>query len=226
MKKDKPAPTAKCLADFFRRFGRCQTLIDFAKITDSTEARWRLLEKVPSGENLLSVRYFLDICGYSVSELEQARPSVKEVGLCVALRCITLAELAGRLSMPHSKDFYCYFHGVHPSSKRVLIMDEIVEACRESRKKLEDDLRRCLSREVRDEVNGVTVEANTDLISSFSNACDQVRMLGNVLLNGGRAQRDEMRRRMGSGSEPPLHCTWEVLNNLLNEKTPNPKGKL
>lgn len=219
MKKDKSAPTAECLADFFRRFGRCQAFIDFVGISSQTENTWRLHGTVTTGENLLSVRCFLHLCGYQVSELEQAIPSVFETGLCIALRCTTLVEVARRLSMPRRKDFYRYFDGVQPSIERNRILREIVvEHEKVRRGKLSDLYRRSPSGLLSNEY-GESIGDRTDLITSFSKACDQVRMFGKSLLEGGRAQRDAMRMKMGSGAEPLLHCTWEVLNNLLNEKT-------
>ncbi len=220
--------TDLCLADFFRRFGKSKALIEFAKVTPDTEGTWRNHRVMPEGETLLRVRCFLRQCGYEVAELNVS-PELLEVAQCIANDCISVEKVAERLSITKPRQFFRYFRGISPSLERTDTLKAIAAECRQGLQARVCDLQRQLEVEniIRPTPPALVHNGSirSELIKEFASACEKVFTSGRLLLVGPRAQRDEMRNCIGSGSEPLLHCTWEVLNKLLNENTQQKKGQ-
>lgn len=211
--------TKVCLADFFRRFGKSEALSKFVEISRGTETSWRLHGTMPNGETLLRLQHFLNLVGYQVEELLELNKEIFIVGQAIALNVVNIEKLARDLKM-EAKHLHGYFHGgILPSPERLAVIsainsrnEAILEIASREKKELLSTLqaKSILPTEV---PNG-----KSPLIDDFAVACDTINRLGKKLLDGPAETRFAMRRQLGQGNNPVLHCTWETLNLLLNER--------
>ncbi|MFA6404962.1 MAG: hypothetical protein WCW03_03120 [Candidatus Paceibacterota bacterium] len=210
--------TKDCMADFFRRFGKSEALIEFAEVQSDTERMWRKHGIMPTGEVLLRVCYFLDLIGYKVEELMRVHPDIFTVGQCIAFNLMTPRIVERAIGTTDRKALYRYFReGIGVTRERLnefkLIADsrrsQLTEMVKQKRLGLKQLLGNSPSH---------SNKPDDSLIGEFAAACSSVRTLGGKLLEGPVENRIRMRQKMVEGPEPALHLTWETLNNLLSEK--------
>jgi hypothetical protein len=82
---------------------------------EPTIRRWFKGETSPQGEYLVQVRYFLEILGYEVAELEKLNPIVRKTGRIIAYRLKAIGEVAemlGYSSKQKSGQMLVVLHGV------------------------------------------------------------------------------------------------------------------
>src|SRR3989344_8991500 len=133
--KGKTGNTRDCLVDFFRRHGRSTELAKFAKVDRGAERCWRLRGRLPFGETLLRVRYFLDLVGYDVEELKNIHPALLIVGQCIALDLISLRDVTAEIALKKYHNLFEYFRGDStPSSERLARLKTIAARLEVERK--------------------------------------------------------------------------------------------
>ncbi len=223
----KKTPAKECLSDFLKRFGKSKTLARFAQVSLDTTQRWISGETDPAGENLLRVRYFLNLCGYEVTELAELKPLIFEIGQSVAVGCTTLDEITSALGIEKNQHVLRYLRGdVNPSPERTVALERIVAEKRqilaqkltEIKEKL--TIEGLLEKKEQLSVNNVSdLREPKEIIDAFEISCRETLRLATILRQGSLEQRAAMRRQMASGSEPLLHTTWEALNLLIHEQT-------
>jgi len=215
--REKLQTTKGCLEDYFERFKTSEVLAEFAKVTPKTERRWRHGEMEPQGETLIRIRYFLAFLGYDQKELREIPEPVKEIGQCIALDLITVDEATKEVEAIYRQRLFGYLRGeVGMSKDKLDLFAALNNRLSQTRKQKADELAKTLQEKV-----GLPIQKsalNHSLIEKFAGACRQVREMGNQLLAGPVRYRIAMRQKIGVGSEPELHLTWEVLNKLLNER--------
>lgn len=216
-------PTAECLHDFTSRFPRSQELMEFVQIRPNTEAMWRLHGIMPNGETLLRLQFFLMYRGYCLSEFDGLDKTIWDLSRCIALSVISSEEIKKRFSFPHAKDFYRYVRKENvpgPEKRRIMeqIIGEHAEALAIAHGKMIDSVSTTSTIIATPMPKGAGVGGN-NLLAEFSEACEKVLALGKQLLDGPVEQRIEMRKQLGTGREPKLHLTREILTKLLREKT-------
>jgi len=99
--------TEKCLKHFVStpNAAKLQDLFAFMSVVDSTLKHW-MHGKLPNGENLVRLRCYLALQGYSVDELQMLQPGVRETGHIIALRVTTLDEAVRQVGTgtPNDRD--------------------------------------------------------------------------------------------------------------------------
>ncbi len=107
MDKTLPQTTSACLADFilllseynrgYINYVRAADFMDLVQVVPSTLRRWRVDSSIPSGANLVTLRYFLEHVGYTVSELEGLDDQVRKGIELIALRIFCPDALAATI---------------------------------------------------------------------------------------------------------------------------------
>lgn len=220
MKQQTKGTARQCLTHFFEAFGKDETLIKFAKVSAPTEGFWRLHNKMPAGQTLLRVEFFLDLIGYKVEELEKLPTELFVLGQCIACDVVSMETISLELSIKPCH-FYDYYRGVMPSTERMQIIKTIIT-------QKESELKTKLSEIESNFQLSHAIDSHPDTekaigtdFTEFATACATIRRLGKSLLDGPKETRIAMRKELGQGSNPPLHCTWEMLGKLLSERLIN-----
>lgn len=66
-------------------------------VSSQSVYRWAKEKKVPTGEALIRLRYYLEHLGYCVTELESLKPRTRTLGRLFAFRVVTLDEIVDTL---------------------------------------------------------------------------------------------------------------------------------
>jgi hypothetical protein len=99
--------TEWCVRDFgTKRPNDYMLMADHCKVQSSTALAWFEGERLPMGENLVMLRYFLELCGYKVSELERLSPAAYNLGAIIGYGILTSEEVRRILGYSRS-------NGVH-----------------------------------------------------------------------------------------------------------------
>ncbi|MFA6536078.1 MAG: hypothetical protein WC250_03805 [Candidatus Paceibacterota bacterium] len=77
-------------------------IVEFTGLHPNTVQNWIVTKRMPEGENLVRLRYFLDAHGCEVSELKGISPEVLELGRLVAFKVITFGEAAKVADYPNA----------------------------------------------------------------------------------------------------------------------------
>ena len=92
-------------------------LVDFCGISTERAYRWLQGKKLPTGENLIRLKYFLYGKGYEVSELQSLIPQVLSLGWVISVGKISFDEVCRLLGYSGRDSFFPVLNGVSNPSK-------------------------------------------------------------------------------------------------------------
>ncbi len=118
--------TADCLAHLAQAIGsdqvKRQTLTNFVGVTTATVSCWLKGQRLPTGEPLLRLRFYLEFLGYDVQELRSLDGVVRAVARLCAFQIVGLTEvsrLVGYADRPsgHNDTLLAIFRGAQGVNK-------------------------------------------------------------------------------------------------------------
>lgn len=95
--------TERCLAHLAKAiegrdfFEKRKTIADFAGVSDDSVHRWFKEGRMPVGEQLVRMRFYLEFLGYKVSELNELDEQVRNAARLFAFGVASLSEIADLL---------------------------------------------------------------------------------------------------------------------------------
>lgn len=125
--------TDKCFRNFVEKAGNCNAesvkmLADFVGISREAAQKWMIGQRTPIGENLISLRYFLDNIGYRVEELETLTPEVRQLGLAFVQKKTTIDDMASLLGYSRESIFRIILGKQVPMKDKADEIKEILSA--------------------------------------------------------------------------------------------------
>ncbi|MFC1656547.1 hypothetical protein ACFL14_01085 [Patescibacteria group bacterium] len=117
--------TEECLRDLSQKPSRSdiiKKLSEFVGVVNKTVAKWLNGKRMPNGENLLKLRYFLDQEGYQVSELLDLDKDIREFGRFVAVGKITLDSAYKLLKFTHRDTILDLLLGRQNTSREKILL--------------------------------------------------------------------------------------------------------
>ena len=209
---------ANCYMHFKQHGGSLKALAQFTKAPWETVRRWNK-DRLPLGEVSIRLQYFLLMQDYSLIGFKNMNPILFRLGQCIAFDLVSCDSVVQETGFSNERNLFSCLRGTSGISRVKLEIIERICAKHQSiiPNKIADFAMRY--RPGSSDKPSIHSSARSDahLIENFAAACEAVRKFGNRLLDGPIEDRIEMRKKMGQGSEPPLHLTWEVLNKLLSE---------
>ncbi len=101
--------TADCLADFAVRYPVPQAatlLAEFARVDSLTAVDWLKGIYFPNGSNLLAVRCFLTLCGYTVTEHDVHSGPARQLGQLISFGLMTREDVQAEMSFQYANGVY------------------------------------------------------------------------------------------------------------------------
>lgn len=233
---------SECLTDFIQKIGEgaYAHIEKFTGVTGQTINRWVQGRKIPQGENLLKIQYFLATIGYKVDRLEVSE-EVDTIAKMIAFGVISPEEALEYLEYS-SRDtlFWILFGKGGVSPERLVKMRELIEMSQttlnEAVARL-DSLRDELKLEAPDEqkvgatilrvVQEVDIRNDRDLmIETFADLLSPLQRLAEYFVSDECSPEDRERLRKRTGADGILHfantidklCSETVRDKRINKK--------
>ncbi|MBT6690899.1 hypothetical protein HOB10_01015 [Candidatus Parcubacteria bacterium] len=101
-------------------------LADFCKASDPLAYRWLNGKKMPSGKNLIRLKYFLHSRGYDVAELRDLAPQVLSLGWIISIGRMSFDEACQKLGYAGRDSFFPVLNNVCNAGRAKLAMIEAI----------------------------------------------------------------------------------------------------